>query len=188
MDATTIIQTVNSSEILEQINTAIDRLNKADSTKARYKKALVNADNAGVNLADPNALAEYAQDQSQSTQAFLKAAIKHWANHIANEAKAGATPDNVNAVQATIYRTEALTEAIKVHKSEGQKAHTWLKPTEVKKLLSCNSDNPKCLRDRVVLSLLAGAGLRREELVNLKFSNVKKQGERVVLESHRQRR
>ena len=140
----------------------------AASTKAQYNKAIQNAAHAGVNLTDPSELADYAETLSKSSKSFLKAAIRLWARGIELEAKASATPENVDAIRATEYRIEALNEAIQVEASKGQKAHTWLTQAEVKQLLnSLNRAAIRGQRDRVVLGLLVGAGLRREELAAL---------------------
>jgi len=146
----------------------------ADSTKAQYKKAISNFLDTGASLTDSEALAEYAQTVSKSSRAFLKAAIRLWGQHVTTQARAQATPETVAAVQATEYRFEALQEAIKVEASKGQKAHTWLTQSEVKRLLdSCTFGNTiQGKRDKMVLGLLVGAGLRREELVGLTFEDV----------------
>lgn len=145
----------------------------AASTKAQYAKAIVNALDADVNLADPHALADYAQGLNTSSRSFLKAAIRLWGDRITLEAKTGATPATAAAVQATVYRVEALNEAIQVKQPQGQKAHTWLTQSEVKRLLdSCNPNTIRGQRDKVILGLLLGAGLRREELVNLTFGDI----------------
>jgi site-specific recombinase XerD len=92
---------------------------------------------------------------------------------MALKAKAIATPDNIAAVQATVYRIEALNEAIKVEATKGQKAHTWLSQAEVKRLLdTCNTKTVQGKRDKIVLGLLVGAGLRREELAALTFEDI----------------
>jgi site-specific recombinase XerD len=92
---------------------------------------------------------------------------------VALKAKAEATPHNVGAVQATVYRLEALNEAIKVEQSKGKKAHTWLIQAEVKRLLdACDTETIKGKRDKIVLGLLTGAGLRREELTRITFEDV----------------
>ena len=76
----------------------------------------------------------------------------------------------MNATQATIYRIEALNEAIRVEATKGNKAHTWLTQAEVKQLMdSCDASTLQGQRDKIVLGLLVGAGLRREELTNLTF-------------------
>lgn len=156
------------------IFTTIDRNVKLQpSTKQQYKKAIAHAHAAGVNLADAGALTTYAAGLKKSSRAFLKAAVTLWANDIAIKAKAGSTPDNVTAVQATVYRVEALTTAIQVEASKGQKAHSWLSQSEVKRLLdTCTPHTVHGQRDRIVLGLLVGAGLRRDELATLTFDNL----------------
>ena len=151
----------------------IDRSPKLQpSTKAQYRKAITNYLNTGNSLTDAGALADYAADLSKSSRAFLKAAVRLWGNDVALRAKAGATPENAAVVQATVYRIEALNEAIQVEASKGQKAHIWLTQTQVKALRdTCNTNTVKGQRDKVVLGLLVGAGLRREELVNLTFDD-----------------
>ncbi|MBE7553132.1 MAG: site-specific integrase [Anaerolineales bacterium] len=143
------------------------------TTKAQYRKAITNYLATGHSPADAQALANYAANLPKSSRAFLKAAVRLWGENVALKAKAGATPETVAAVQATVYRIEALNEAIQVEATKGQKAHTWLTQSEVKRLLdSCNVNTTQGQRDKVILGLLVGAGLRREELVNLAFEDV----------------
>lgn len=143
------------------------------TTKAQYKKAIRNYLDTGQSLADARALADYAAHLPKSSRAFLKAAVRLWGDDVALKAKAGATPENAAAVQATIYRIEALNEAIQVEASKGHKAHSWLTQSEVKRLLdSCNQKTIQGQRDKVILGLLVGAGLRREELAALTFDDV----------------
>lgn len=142
------------------------------STKNQYKKAIAGFLATGAGLTDAQALGAYALSLPKSSRAFLKAAVKLWGDDLALRAKAGATPENVAAVQATIYRAEALSQVIQVEAAKGQKAHTWLSQAEVKRLLeSCDGATIQCKRDRIVLGLLVGAGLRREELTGLSFSD-----------------
>lgn len=145
----------------------------ADSTKNQYRKQILAYIASGHSLADSEALADYSMTLSKSAKAFLKASVKLWTKHIANKAKAGSTPETANAVTATLHRLDAINEAIQVEATKGQKAHTWLSQAEVKRLLeTCNTKTVKGKRDRLVLSLLVGAGLRREELVNLTFDDI----------------
>jgi integrase len=142
----------------------------ATSTKARYKGGVAGYLDSGGSLSDAEALAAYSQGSSKSGRSFLKAAIKLWGESVALRAKAGATPETVNATQATIYRIEALNGAIRVEATKGNKAHTWLTQAEVKLLIdSCDTSTLQGQRDKIVLGLLVGAGLRREELTNLTF-------------------
>lgn len=158
----------------------------ASSTKARYKKVVADYLNAGGDLTDANSLARYAQGLSKSGRSFLKAAIRLWGEHVALQAKAGAMPETIGAVQAVIYRIEALNEAIQVESAKDQKAHTWLTQSEVKQLLdTCDLNTIQGKRNKIVLGLLVGAGLRREELTILSFDALLAQPvagrERVVL-------
>lgn len=166
-----------------QIDQIISQANLANTTKYQYRKAIKNAVAAGINLADPNELATYAQSLGKSSKSFLKAAIKLWSRGIELAAKGQATPDNVSAVLATTYRLEALNEAIKVEARTGTKAHLWLSQAEVKKLFAtCDAQTTMGQRDRIVLGLVVGAGLRREELGRLTFDTIKAQGNRIVIE------
>lgn len=154
---------------------AIDRADLAESTKAQYKKALVNYLNTGHSLTDANALADYALTLPRSSRTFLKAAIRLWAGDLETHLKGQASPENINAVQAAVYRLEALTEAIAVKKVDGRKTHIWLSKVEVKRLLDTCKDGIVGQRDRLTLGLLVAAGLRRAEAVKLRFGDVKLQ-------------
>lgn len=164
MNALTTVTHNPSSNILAMI----DRNSKLQpSTKAQYKKAISKYLETGNSLGNPEALSLYASTLPKSSQSFLKAAVKLWADKISLEAKASATPDNIGAVLASVFRSEAISKAIQPAQSKGQKAHTWLTQSEVKKLLDTANR-----RDKLILGLLVGAGLRREELTNLTFEDV----------------
>jgi integrase len=155
----------------------------AKSTKHQYTKAIKNYLATGASITDPKALTAYAGTVGSSTAAFLKAAVKVLAVEVAHQVKSGATAANVLEAQAMIYRAEALQDAIKVTSSKGSKAHTWLSQKQVKELLTAcesrKSGNPEASivaqRDRLAIGLLVAAGLRREEAVNLKFSDIQLQ-------------
>lgn len=147
--------------------------NLQPTTKHQYKKAIRAYLDTGASLTDHQALATYAGKLPKSSAAFLKAAIRLWSEGIVTQAQAGATPDNINVVLATQARVEALNKAIQVEASKGTKAHVWLSQAEVKRLLeSCNGADLVCKRNRIVLGLLTGAGLRREELAGLSFDDI----------------
>ena len=96
----------------EAVYLAINTADLADSTKAQYRKAIDNYLDTGAQLGDAAALTHYASQQKTSTRAFLKAAVRLISEGYAQALKAGATPDNVNQVQAGLYRLEALQTAI----------------------------------------------------------------------------
>ena len=155
----------------------------AKSTKHQYTKAIKNYLATGASITDPHALSAYAGTVGSSTAAFLKAAVKKLSLELTHQAKSGATPANVLEVLAMAYRADALQNAIKTETSKGSKAHTWLNQAQVKELLAAcdlrKSGNPEASivaqRDRLAIGLLVAAGLRREEAVNLKFSDIQLQ-------------
>lgn len=165
----------------EGLLATIEASHLADTTKKQYSKAITNYYKSTGELLQKDTLTTYAQTLNKSSRAFLKAAVGRFAKAAMNEFKGGATPNNVLTVQAAVYRLEALQEAIEVESSKGMKAHTWLSAKQVKDLIG----TAETLRDRVALGLLVGAGLRREEAVQLTFADVVTlphgEGGRVVL-------
>lgn len=161
----------------------------AASTRAQYTKAARNYLATGARLSDARALAAYAQGLKPSSRSFLKAAIRLLTMGLADDLKAGATPENLPQVQAALYRIEALQKAVQVQAVEGEKAHIWLSQAQVKALMVACEDGIVGLRDWVVMGLLVGAGLRREELATLRFDDLKelptrKNGMRTVINVH----
>lgn len=145
----------------------------AQTTRKQYTKAILNYLETGGDLGDADALGRYSAGLKSSSRAFLKAAIRLWGQHTAQQAKASATPDNVAAVAATLYRLDALNSAIALDAPKGQRAHTWLSQAEVKNLLgTANIRTLAGKRNRLILGLLVGAGLRREELAELTFDAI----------------
>lgn len=152
---------------------AIDNADLADSTKEKYRKAIMNYLATGNKLGDIQAISEYSHSLSQSGRSFLKAAIRLMTTGMAKELKSNATPENIDQVQASLYRLEAIDQAIQVKKVEGKKAHFWLTQAKVREIMATCGDDIVGQRDWIVLALLVGAGLRREELINLTFDNLK---------------
>jgi len=166
----TLISNTRQQDILRAIKL---NPNLQLSTKLQYCKAINNAINADIDITNADQLVTYASTLKKSSRAFLKSAIRLWGDDVAIKAKGQATPENIAAVQATVYRIEALTDAIKVEASNGQKAHTWLSGSQVKKLSkSLNTNTTQGKRDKVILGLLLGAGLRRAELSELTFDDI----------------
>ena len=161
---------ITTDPTVDTFSHLIERTDLQPTTKAQYIKAIRNAVNEDVNLADSEQVKEYAATLKKSSRAFLKSALRLWSKEIESQAKGSATPDNIAAVQATVYRVEALNDAISVSQTKGTKAHTWLTQAQVRELSRfCDGDDLRCQRDRVVLALLVGAGLRRAELATLRF-------------------
>ncbi|RLC70075.1 MAG: hypothetical protein DRI81_19605, partial [Chloroflexi bacterium] len=88
--------------------TLLDQTDLAESTKDQYRKALTAYLATGESLLEPHALAAHAQTLPASGRAFLKAGLRILTDGAANSLKGRATPDNVAAIQAALYRIEAL--------------------------------------------------------------------------------
>lgn len=174
--------TIIQNDPTQQFEVIAARRDLASTTRYRYGREIQAAIHAGIPLFDAQQLAIYADTLPTSRKGFLRAAVNLLASEVAQAAKAQATPENIHEVQAVLWRTESLRDAIHVKQPKGQKAHTWLNLAEVKRLVRLPDMMTLIgLRDRLVLGLLLGAGLRRDELVNLEWEHIKKQGERVVI-------
>lgn len=161
---------------------AIDLAPLSDRTKAQYKRALIRFIDKGLSVFSADDLIGHATTIPASERSFLKAAIKLLVKDKEMALKGSATPANVVAIQAAVYRFEAVNDAIKVKASTGTRAHRWLTPLQVKELTATCSDRTMIgRRDFVVLGLMLAAGLRREEVVSIRFCDVISQGDRRVL-------
>lgn len=178
MNAITTVKISAGAEVLAMIDS---NPKLQPTTKAQYRKAITNYLATGASLIDAPALAAHALSLPKSSRSFLKAGIRLWAEAAVLEAKSLADPTanikelfEVNQrIQSAQYKKDSLIEAIPTLASKGQKAHIWLGQSEVKRLLdSCNLKTTAGKRDKVILGLLVGAGLRREELAGLTFEDI----------------
>jgi len=169
---TTALSTIKKAGLDMQ---AIDRADLQPTTKAQYKKAINNMLGAGVNPMDYNALVSYADGLKQSSRSFLKSALRMMSLDFEQSMKGSATPENIGTMQAGIMRLEAMRSAVKVSQPKGTKAHTWLTQKQVKDITALCGNDIEGKRDWIILGLLLGAGLRREELSALTFDAIKAQ-------------
>jgi integrase len=170
MSKQTAITTITGLDL-----TAIDRADLQPSTKAKYKKELENMAAAGINPLDYQALQVYADGLKSSRKTFLKSALRMISIDFEQSMKANATPANIAKIQAGVYRLEAMRNTVKVRKHKGTKSHSWLSQAQVKDITGLCSDDLDGQRDWIVLGLLLGAGLRRDELSTLTFDALKQQ-------------
>lgn len=145
---------------------------RSEATIRVYVSALAPYLAQGGNLANVDALKVYSETLPASRRRHLRAAVSLWAKEAGQRLKASDTPDRHLSTAAALNRLDALSTTIKVVESKGQKAHTWLSQRQVRELLSTCDDSLPGQRDRVVLSLLLGAGLRRQELADLTWESV----------------
>lgn len=173
---------------IETFHDLIDKTDKAEGTKDKYKRAIAGALRSGVDLSSRRAIQVYAQGLSKSGRGHLKSVITMLVNEYKEELEASVTADTLVDTQVKLMRLNAIARAIKVKAGEGQKAHIWLSMAETKELLAtCDETTNKGRRDKIVLGLMVGAGLRRNELCQLSFLDIKAQprkkaGHRTVLE------
>jgi len=166
----------------------IHRSRRADSTKSKYVRVLRPYVDAGGNLLDVQALSAYAETLSSSRRSHLRSAVSLWAEAMIAHIKSTVTEATKTRADVLLMRLDALPRAIAVETHKGHKAHTWLSPKQVRALMQTCGDDVVGQRDRVVLGLMVGAGLRRSELAGLHWEQVKCQpvGEsaRTVLDVH----
>lgn len=154
---------------------ALDRAALQPSTRAKYKREIEAMTAAGVNPANHAALQAYADGLKSSRKQFLKSALRLMVQEIEQDMKAGATPQNLKQTQAALLRLEAMQNAVQVPQHKGTKAHTWLSQKQVAQITALCDNTLEGKRDWIVLGLLLGAGLRREELATLTFDALKQQ-------------
>jgi integrase len=154
---------------------AIDRANLQPTTKAKYKREIINLMQVGINPLDLDALTVYADGLKSSRKSFLKSALRLMSAGFEQNIKGRATPENITQVQAGVYRLEAMRGAVKVKAHKGTKAHIWLSQKQVTEITKLCKDDLEGRRDWIVLGLLLGAGLRRDELATLTFEALKQQ-------------
>lgn len=171
MNTQTAITTQTASLDLK----AIDRADLQPTTKAKYKREITNLIKAGINPLDLDRLTAYADGLKSSRKSFLKSALRLITIGFEQDMKGRATPENIAQVQAGVYRLEAMRGAVKVKAHKGIKAHIWLSQKQVTEITKLCKDDLEGRRDWIVLGLLLGAGLRREELATLTFDALKQQ-------------
>lgn len=162
---------VTSQQIVDPIE-IIESSGIAESTKVKYTRALERYLKVGT-LTDSQAVIAYAGTLTNSGKKIFKAALRTWQKATINLLNANVTPETINDVEAVSRRFDAMQADIHTTTTKGSKAHTWLSKEQVLDLLSKpDTTTPKGLRDKVILGLAVGCGLRRAELANLKWSDI----------------
>jgi site-specific recombinase XerD len=79
-------------------------------------------------------------------------------------------------------QTANIIRSVKGVKQEGRKTGNWLTKTQAQQFINCiNSNSLKGLRDRVIIALLVGCGLRRNELAELEIAQIQQREGRWVI-------
>jgi len=159
------------------------------STKEQYIKALKDYADTGRSLLSPDDLQEYCLAKPNSTKSFLRAGINRLAQAYERQVKLLVNPldqKEVSAAQGMIMKVEILADSIKIKTDEGEKVGNWLSGPELQALISLTRNNGSTtliqLRDRVSLGLMSNGMLRRQEVVDLQFSDINKRDGYTILE------
>jgi integrase len=171
-------QTVTSSRLLA----LVAQSDRAERTKQIYTAVLDHALQQGTNLLQAEQLTTYATSRTPAQRVQLRAAITLVTKQLILEAQSMATPENLPYVQAAILRLQALPSAIKVSATKGRKTHKWLSQTEFESLLGrCDTRSLRGQRDQLALLLMGDCGLRRNEAVGVRHTDLIYQGGNPVL-------
>ena len=109
MESTALVERTGDLNALRVALSAVERdPGLRESTKRQYRKAVVNAAEAGVNLTDPEALNKYAASVGSSTRGFLSAVITKLTEEIETRAKARATPIGHRSSRYTFSNSPAF--------------------------------------------------------------------------------
>lgn len=163
---------------------AIQKTDLRPSTKRKYAEALVSFFDAGHAITDAAGLETYAaQLNSTTARRHLQAAVSKWTTAVRQQLRNVATSQNLATVQATMYRLDGLQNAITVKGVKGDRVHIWLTAVEQAHLLELvDTAVLSGQRDNVLLRLMLGTGLRRNEAAAVKFEHIKQMGNMPVLE------
>lgn len=164
-------------------HTALQWLDLGPATRAKYERQLQQLAASGTDPLNFAQLAAYAGTLSPGSRRMLRPALCALLKAKITELKSFADPGNVSAIQSLEMRLEAMSTAIQVEQPKGETSHTWLTLTQIKKLMSVPDKTTFAgRRDWILLAVLLGSGIRREELVNLQFYALAIQGDRWVLD------
>ncbi len=167
---------------LNLILAAIDTAQLAPTSKRMYRLAATAAATDGVDLANPVAIRTHAAHLSPAQAAHLRGAVKAWARAV--EFEIGARAFELSPaflIQAEAF-LKALQNAARTQTQRGIQAHNWLTAQQVVRLMAhVNTSTVIGKRDRALLGLLLGAGLRRDEATRAEWAHVVKQGPRRVV-------
>jgi site-specific recombinase XerC len=145
---------------------ALDRAKLADGTRKHYKAAITLLLASKVNPMDYDELIGYASSlKSSSARSNLKAAYAIITKDYVNRAKISNAP--VETIQRFLWLMEALNDSLTVSQPDAERTPHWLSQQQVDTITSLALTHSQ--RDYIILAVLLGAGLRREELETLTF-------------------
>lgn len=158
------------------------------------KTVLDSLDSAHSRRAYERHLREFiAWHQSSGQTALSKATVQRYAAELRDSGLSAATINQrlsaIRKLAAEASDNGALDaqiangiKAVKGIRHEGTRTGNWLAKAQAQQLLNApNTSTLKGLRDRAILALLIGCGLRRSEVVNLTLDRIQQRDGRWVL-------
>ena len=147
----------------------------AESTKIKYTRQIERYLNSGASLADTERLFAWANNLGPSSRLQFKAALTILTRGLELDLKSKATPENVNAIQAALFRLEAVNGSVTTKSTNPKKPANWLTRYQVEHLYRILAQEPapiKRQRNILLAKLLFKLGIRRSELIQITFSDV----------------
>ena len=180
------IARVSSQALLAIAQVVADAVQSAE-TKRAYTRALLSDNDESA----PGFLVWY---QAQGEPGLSKAIVQRYLAHLRDDWHMSAAA--INQRRAAINRLvhEAVDNAampeqhangilrIKGERAEGERLGKWLTREQAQQLINApDKSTLKGLRDRAILALAIGTGLRRSELARLRFEQVQQRDGRWLL-------
>lgn len=144
---------------------ALDRKQLASGTLRHYQAAVMLMLAAGVDPFNRDQLVNYANTLPHSGKANLKAALSIMLDDYVLEAKTSGKP--VEDIQRFLWVVDVLKETLHVKAAKRERTPHWLSQEQVNTITAAAYSNS--MRDYIIIAVLLGAGLRREELETLTF-------------------
>ena len=163
-------QIITGSDIVRMIEDA----DLAVETKRRYFGILEKYLRFGGDPLSEQDISDFSTMQTVACNGRFKAVVGLYTSVIISRLKAIPGYKKDVYALAEMYMAIELREAIEYGRivDSGHK-RIWLSEEQVKTMLDTCDGSPRGMRDGLVIALLARAGLRRSEAVNLTFADVK---------------
>jgi integrase len=157
---------------LDFLFAVIDRTDLSESTRSFYKRALKNYLASGASFADVEAFEEYAQSISSTSRTHLRATVRLLGKAFEAQPEDRVSQDYLFTMQPLLGWLEDSARAGRMRTAYLEKHRPWLSAQQVQELMRSCKDDLRGQRDWIVLALMVGAGLRRMEVLQLRFDDL----------------